>query len=75
MTAADLAVCFLELQRTDENFHSFYEDVVKSSKDITTPPCLRRYRCPPKRLNEASLTIAMNSLSLNFISDSSILKC
>ena len=55
-TAADLAVCFLEWQRTDEKFHSFYEDVVKSSKDITAPSCLLRYRHPPKRLDEAGLT-------------------
>ena len=55
-TAADLAVCYLERQRSDEKFHSFYQDVLKSSKDLTAPPCLPRYRRPPKRLDEASLT-------------------
>lgn len=34
-TAVDLAVCYLERQRIDAKFHSLYEDVVKSSKDLT----------------------------------------
>lgn len=55
-TAADLAVNYLEWQRSDENFQSFYEDVLESSKDLTAPPCLPRYRCPPRRLDEASST-------------------
>ena len=55
-TAADLAVCHLERLRTDEKFHSFYEDVVKCSKNLTAPPCLPRYRRPPQRLDEAGLT-------------------
>lgn len=56
ITAADLAVCFLERQRTDDKFQSFYKDVVKCSKDLTASPCLPRYRCPPKRLDEVSST-------------------
>ncbi|XP_062512635.1 zinc finger MYM-type protein 1-like [Corticium candelabrum] len=55
-TAADLAVCHLERLRTDEKFHSFYEDVVKCSKNLTAPPCLPRYRRPQQRLDEAGLT-------------------
>ncbi len=55
-TAADLAICYLERQRTDAKFHSFYEYVVKSSKDLTAPPCLLRYRRPPKKLNEVGST-------------------
>ena len=55
-TAADLAVHYLERQRTDERFSSFYKDVVKLSKDITAPPCLPRHKRPPKRLDEANST-------------------
>ena len=54
--AAGLAVCCLERQRTDETFHSFYEQVVTSSKNLTALPCLPRYRRPPKRLDEANST-------------------
>ena len=55
-TAANLAVNYLERQRSDEKFQSFYEDVLESSKDLTAPPCLPRYRRPPRRLDEASST-------------------
>ena len=53
-TAAALAIRYLERQRTDDNFHLFYEDVVKSSEDLTSPPTLPRHRRPPKRLDEGS---------------------
>ena len=53
-TAADLTVSYLEWLRTEERFHSFYEDVVKKSRDLTEPPCLPRSRHKPKRLDEAN---------------------
>lgn len=53
-TAADLN--YLERQRTDGKFKSFYEDVLESSNDLTAAPCLPRYRRPPRRLDEASST-------------------
>ena len=56
ITAADLAVRFLEQQRTDDKFQLFYEDVVKCSKDLTASPCLPRYRHPQKCLDEVSST-------------------
>lgn len=54
--AADLAMRYLERERTDEVFRSFYDDVVKCSTELTAPPCLLRYRCPPRRLDEANST-------------------
>ena len=45
-----------EQQRRYENFQSIYEDVLKSSKDLTAPPSLQRYRSPPRRPDEASST-------------------
>ena len=35
---------------------NLYDDVLKSSKDLTAPPWLPRYRRPPRRLDEASST-------------------
>ena len=64
-TAADLAVW----QQSEERFHPFYQDVLKSSKDLTAPPCLPRYRHPPRRLDDQ---LAMNSHPLK---GNSISKC
>ena len=55
-TAADLAINYLERQRTHEKFKSFYDDVLESSNNLTAAPCLPRYRRPPRRLDKASST-------------------
>ena len=46
--AAELAVCYLEWQRIDEAFHSFYKKAVEDSKELTASPILPRY-CPPSK--------------------------
>lgn len=48
ITAADLAVHFLERQRTDDKFHWYYEEVVKCSKDLTASPFLPRQKTSTK---------------------------
>ena len=59
--AAELAICFLQRQRTDEAFTTFYSQVVAEAKDLTDPPVLPRYRNPPKRLDGGSISHQFNS--------------
>ena len=52
--AAELAVKFLERQRSDSSFDEFYTGVVESSRDLTSPSCLPRYRTPPRQCDDGS---------------------
>ena len=52
--AAEVAIRYLERQRTDEAFTSFYSQVVSQAKDLTNPPTLPRYRNPPRNLDNGS---------------------
>ena len=54
VTASQLAVNFLQRQRSDEAFSSFYSKVVAESKDLTGEPVLPRQRCPPRRLDDGA---------------------
>ena len=52
--AAALAKTFLEKQRTDDVYDTFYSQVVTESKDLTFDPVLPRQRRPPKRIDSGS---------------------
>ena len=52
--ASKLAVHFIERQRTDEAYDSFYTQVVAECKDITAEPALPRQRRPPRRLDSGA---------------------
>ena len=52
--AAELAIQYLERQRSDSSFAYFYSKVVEDSKDLTSPPTLPRYRQPPTRCGKWS---------------------
>ena len=49
--ASKLAVSFLERQRCDAAYDSFYSRIVTDSKDITDDPTLPRQRRPPRRID------------------------
>ena len=55
--AADMTIQYLQRQRFDSSFNQFYSQVVKDSKDLTSPPFLRIiYRRPPKRIDDGTAT-------------------
>ena len=69
--AAELAVQYLQRQRTDESFTAFYTRVVDSAKELISPPVLPRYRQPPQRLDGGSSAHQFSTPECYF----SILKC
>ena len=54
VAAFQLAVSFLERQRTEEAFSSFYKSVLFESHDLTEKPVLPRQRRPPKRIDNGA---------------------
>ena len=58
--AAELALRYLERQRVDKAFDSFYFQAVEQAKDLTDPPALPRYRNPPRRLDDGSVAHRFN---------------
>ena len=52
--AGTLAKHFLERQRTDTAFDSFYSLVLTECKNLTTDPALPRQRRPPKRIDSGT---------------------
>lgn len=58
--AAELALHYLERQREDKAFDSFYSQVVEQAKDLTDPPALPRYRNSPRRLDDGSVAHQFN---------------
>ncbi len=55
--AAELAIRYLERQRTDTSFASFYSKVLEDSKELTSPPALPRYRRPPRRIDNGGASV------------------
>ena len=54
--AADLAIKHLERLRSDSSFENFYKRTLDSSKELTSPPCLPRYRTPPRKPGDDGCT-------------------
>ena len=52
--AASLAISFLEKQRTDDAYDTFYSQIVAESKDLTSAPILPRQRRPPRQIDSGS---------------------
>ena len=48
------AIKFLERQRTEANFNSFYDAIVAESFDLTTETKLPRKRQSPKQMGESN---------------------
>lgn len=47
------AIQFLQRQRTDSNFNSFYDAILTESKHLTSEPRLPRRRQPPRRTGDS----------------------
>ena len=73
-TTADLTMHYLEQQRSDEGFHSFYQDVLKSSKDVTALSVFRGIGVHQRDWMRRT-QLGMNSLPLKGTSGSGVLKC
>ena len=56
LNAAELALHYLERQRSDGSFSTFYSRVVDEAKELTDAPTLPRYRNPPRRLDNGSFS-------------------
>ena len=54
ITASRLAISFLERQRSDKAFDSFYTLVLSESDDFTEEPVLPHQIRPPKRIDDGS---------------------
>ena len=54
VAGANLAVSFLERQRSDKAFNDFYEQCLLETKDLTAEPVLPRYRRIPRRADDGS---------------------
>ncbi len=52
--SSELAVAFLEKQRSQSAFELFYDRVLKESGDLTSEPALPRYRRKPQRYDDGS---------------------
>lgn len=59
--AAELALCYLERQRSDGSFATFYSRVVDEAKELTEARTLPRYRNPPRRLDDGSSSHRYNT--------------
>ncbi len=46
--SSELAVAFLERQRSQSAFEHYYDRVLKESRDLTSEPALPRYRRTPQ---------------------------
>ena len=50
--ASNLAITYLERQRSDEAFNRFYDHLVEISKELTSEPSLPRYARRPRRIDD-----------------------
>ena len=50
--ASNLAINYLERQRSDEAFNRFYDRLVETSKELTSEPSLPRYSKRPRRVDD-----------------------
>jgi hypothetical protein len=49
--ASNLAINYLERQRSDEAFNRFYDNLIETSKELTSEPSLPRYARRPRRID------------------------
>ena len=52
MQASNLAINYLERQRSDEAFNCFYDRLIETSKELTSDPSLPRYAKRPRRIDD-----------------------
>ena len=49
--ASNLAIKYLERQRSDDAFNRFYDNLIKTSKELTSEPTLPQYAKHPRRID------------------------
>jgi len=64
--ASKLALSFLQRQRSDDAFESFYSQVLAECKDFTSEPVLPRHRRAPRRLDSGSVRHTFDSTTAYF---------
>lgn len=71
--AAKLAIAYMERQRSDAAYDSFYSHMLAKSKSLTDQPALPRQRRLPKQINSGSTAHQFDNPKVYF--KSTIMKC